>query len=70
MAKFHIDADALYGALMRCGEREITTRHLAREIVVSPPLLSRLANGYRPHADGVRHVGPVPQPAGREIRDR
>lgn len=53
MAKSKIDVQALHAALD--GEREargLSWRQLAKEIEVSPSLLSRLSNGYRPDADG------------------
>lgn len=53
MSKSRIDTDALYGALDAVRrQRDLSMRQLAKEIGVSPSLLSRLANGYRPDADG------------------
>jgi transcriptional regulator with XRE-family HTH domain len=53
MAKTKINVEALYGALNATREeRELSWRQLAKEIGVSPSLLSRMANGYRPDADG------------------
>ncbi|WP_281275963.1 helix-turn-helix domain-containing protein [Gordonia oryzae] len=52
--KLTIDTDALYAALdLVRRERGISMRQLAKEIGVSPSLLSRLANGYKPDADGL-----------------
>lgn len=53
MARSKIDIGALHAALE--GERsarKLSWRQLAKEIEVSPSLLSRLSNGYRPDADG------------------
>ncbi len=53
MARSKIDVGALHAALE--GERvarKLSWRQLAKEIEVSPSLLSRLSNGYRPDADG------------------
>lgn len=53
MAKTKINVEALYGALNASREeRELSWRQLAKDIGVSPSLLSRMANGYRPDADG------------------
>jgi transcriptional regulator with XRE-family HTH domain len=53
MAKTKIDVTALYGALNAArGSRQLSWRQLAKDIEVSPSLLSRLGNGYRPDADG------------------
>jgi transcriptional regulator with XRE-family HTH domain len=53
VARTRIDVDALYGALNAEREaRRSSWRQLAKEIGVSPSLLSRLSNGYRPDADG------------------
>lgn len=53
MAKTRIDVAGLYAALdaERKG-RGCSWRQLAKEVGVSPSLLSRLSNGYRPDADG------------------
>jgi transcriptional regulator with XRE-family HTH domain len=53
VAKDRINVGALYGALN--AEREArgwSWRQLAGDAGVSPSLLSRMANGYRPDADG------------------
>lgn len=53
MARTKIDVGALHAALE--GERivrSLSWRQLAKEIEVSPSLLSRLGNGYKPDADG------------------
>jgi len=53
MTKTKVDVDALYGALDAARTaRSLSWRQAAREIGVSPSLLSRLANGLRPDADG------------------
>lgn len=53
MATTRIDVAGLYAALdAQRGERKLSWRQLAKEIGVSPSLMSRLANGYRPDADG------------------
>ena len=53
MTKTKIDVPGLYGALNAARDgRQLSWRQLAKEIDVSPSLLSRLANGYRPDADG------------------
>lgn len=53
MATTKIDIAGLYAALdAQRGERKLSWRQLAKEIGVSPSLMSRLANGYRPDADG------------------
>lgn len=53
MPKSRIDVQGLYAALNAAREtRELSWRGLAKEIDVSPSLLSRMANGYRPDADG------------------
>lgn len=53
MAKSKINVAALYGALNATREaRGLSWRQLAKEIDVSPSLLSRIGNGYRPDADG------------------
>lgn len=53
MAKTKIDVRGLYSALNAVREaRGASWRALAKEIDVSPSLLSRLGNGYRPDADG------------------
>ncbi len=62
MPKAKISTEALWGALNAEREqRGLSWRQLAKEIQVSPSLLSRLGNGYRPDADGfvtlVRFLG-------------
>ncbi len=53
MSKTRIDVPGLYGALNAAREaRGLSWRQLAKEIGVSPSLLSRLGNGDRPDADG------------------
>lgn len=53
MAKITINTAALYSALDAARqERQLSWRALAREIGVSPSLLSRLGNGLKPDADG------------------
>jgi len=53
MAKTTVDVGALYGALDAARQaRDLSWRQAAKEIGVSPSLLSRLANGQRPDADG------------------
>ena len=53
MAKKMIRADLLYASLDAARtERGLSWRALAQEIGVSPSLLSRLGNGYKPYADG------------------
>lgn len=53
MAKVQIDARALQGALDQVRiQRELSWRQLAVDIGVSPSLLSRLRNGYKPDAGG------------------
>lgn len=53
MSRTKIDVPALYGALNAAREaRQLSWRALAKEMEVSPSLLSRMANGYRPDADG------------------
>lgn len=53
MTKTKVDVDALYGALDAARKaRGLSWRQAAGEIGVSPSLLSRLANGLRPDADG------------------
>ncbi len=43
----------MYGALNAAREaRQLSWRQLAKDIEVSPSLLSRIGNGYRPDADG------------------
>ncbi|MGW9068026.1 helix-turn-helix domain-containing protein [Streptomyces yangpuensis] len=52
MAKEQIDVEVLYGALdTQRAARNLSWRQLAKEIEVSPSLLSRLANGLRPDVD-------------------
>lgn len=53
MRKTTVDVGALYGALDVARQAQgLSWRQAAREIGVSPSLLSRLANGQRPDADG------------------
>lgn len=53
MAKTKINIAALQGALDAARDtRQLSWRQLAKDIGVSPSLLSRLNNGYRPDADG------------------
>ena len=53
MAKTRIDARALQSALDQVRkEMDWSWRQLAQEIGVSPSLLSRLRNGYKPDAEG------------------
>jgi transcriptional regulator with XRE-family HTH domain len=53
MSKTKIDVNGLFGALDAAREaQQLSWRQLAKEIGVSPSLLSRLGNGYRPDADG------------------
>lgn len=53
MPKAKINVEGLYGSLNAAREvRGWSWRQLAKEIGVSPSLLSRMANGYRPDADG------------------
>lgn len=53
MAKSKIDVAALQASLdAERSARNLSWRQLAGEMGVSPSLLSRLRNGYRPDADG------------------
>ena len=53
MAKATVDPALLYAALNAARqERGASWRSLAAEIGVSPSLLSRIANGQKPDADG------------------
>lgn len=53
MATTKINVDALYGALNAKREAKgMSWRAVAKDIGVSPSLLSRIGNGYRPDADG------------------
>ena len=53
VARTHIDTAALHDALDAARmERNLSWRSLAKEIGVSPSLLSRLGNGLKPDADG------------------
>lgn len=53
MARTKINVSGLYGALNAARQsRDLSWRQMAKEIGVSPSLLSRMANGYRPDADG------------------
>jgi len=67
MAKTRIDARALQGALDQVRlEKGVSWRQLAGEIGVSPSLLSRLRNGYKPDAEGfMTLVGWLGMPAER-----
>lgn len=52
MAKTSIDVPLLYSTLDAArAERALSWRSLAKEIGVSPSLLSRLANGLKPDTD-------------------
>ncbi|TFV57741.1 XRE family transcriptional regulator [Geodermatophilus sp. DF01-2] len=53
MAKTQIDVRRLYAALDGARtERNLSWRGLAKDAGVSPSLLSRLGNGYKPDAEG------------------
>lgn len=53
MTKTRIDVRGLYAALdAERTARGVSWRHLAKDIGVSPSLLSRLGNDMRPDADG------------------
>lgn len=53
MTKTKIDVQSLYAALdAERSARKLSWRQLAKEIGVSPSLLSRLGNELRPDADG------------------
>lgn len=53
MAKTKIDAPALLGALDQARiSKDLSWRQLAVEIGVTPSLLSRMRNKYKPDADG------------------
>lgn len=53
MAKTKIDTRALQDALDQVRiEKDYSWRQLATEVGVSPSLLSRLRNGYKPDAEG------------------
>lgn len=53
MPRTKIDIPRLYKTLdAQRKELDVSWRQLAREIGVSPSLLARLGNGYRPDADG------------------
>lgn len=53
MSRTRVDVAALYGALNAARESQgLSWRQLAKEIGVSPSMLSRLSNGDRPDADG------------------
>jgi transcriptional regulator with XRE-family HTH domain len=48
----HIDVEALYSALdSERRSKDLSWRQMAKEIQVSPSLLSRLGNGLRPDVD-------------------
>lgn len=52
MAREQIDVEGLYAALdAQRQARSLSWRQLAKEVEVSPSLLSRLANGLRPDVD-------------------
>jgi transcriptional regulator with XRE-family HTH domain len=52
MARGHVDVERLHAALDAEREaRSLSWRQLAKEIEVSPSLLSRLGNGLRPDVD-------------------
>ncbi|MYV52517.1 helix-turn-helix transcriptional regulator [Streptomyces sp. SID3212] len=52
MAKDQINVEGLYGALdAQRVARGLSWRQLAKELEVSPSLLSRMANGLRPDVD-------------------
>ncbi|MFF1253790.1 helix-turn-helix domain-containing protein [Pseudarthrobacter sp. NPDC058329] len=51
--KTHINVTTLYAALDAARqERGLSWRSLAKEVGVSPSLLSRMSNGFKPDADG------------------
>lgn len=53
MSRIKIDVAALHAALdAERTARNLSWRQLAKEIDVTPSLLARLSNGYRPDADG------------------
>jgi transcriptional regulator with XRE-family HTH domain len=53
MAATKVNVKALYGALNAKREaKAMSWRSVAKDIGVSPSLLSRIGNGYRPDADG------------------
>lgn len=53
MARTTVSPALLYSALDAVrAERDLSWRSLAREIGVSPSLLSRIGNGLKPDADG------------------
>lgn len=53
MTKTTVDIGALYGALDAARQAQgLSWRQAAKQIGVSPSLLSRLANGQRPDTDG------------------
>lgn len=53
MAKNKIDARSLLGSLDQARQsKDLSWRQLAADAGVSPSLLSRLRNGYKPDADG------------------
>ena len=53
MAKTKIDARSLLGSLDQARQsKEMSWRQLAADAGVTPSLLSRLRNGYKPDADG------------------
>ena len=53
MATTKVNVTALHSAVNAAREsRQLSWRQVAKDIGVSPSLLSRMANGYRPDADG------------------
>jgi len=53
MAKTKINVATLYGTVNAAREsRALSWRQVAKEMGVSPSLLSRMGNGFRPDADG------------------
>lgn len=53
MATTKVNVAALHSAVNAAREsRQLSWRQVAKDIGVSPSLLSRMANGYRPDADG------------------
>jgi transcriptional regulator with XRE-family HTH domain len=53
VARYRIDVEGLHDALDEARKAQgLSWRQLAKEVDVSPSLLSRLGNGYRPDADG------------------
>ena len=53
MAKTKINVATLYGTVNAArSSRSLSWRQVAKDMGVSPALLSRMGNGYRPDADG------------------